>query len=86
MIFIEIHPQIHIFSEFGSEIRAKTNYKIEIQLPTKRKKTDMGNSYSKSTAYGCPKTCQKQIMEFFWSSYNDKDYTHVLHQLLLILE
>ena len=37
MIFIEIYPRIHIFSEFGSKIRAKKNYKIEIQLPTKRK-------------------------------------------------
>ena len=36
MFFIGIYPQIHIFSEFGSKIRAK-NYKIEIQLPTKRK-------------------------------------------------
>ena len=39
---------------------------------------------AKSAAYGCPEACQKQILEFLRACYNNKDYAHVLHQLLFL--
>lgn len=48
--------------------------------------TDLGDSYSKFAAHGCPEARQKQILEFLRACYNNKDYAHVLHQLLFFPE
>ena len=61
----------------------------EILLRRKRQRyqdTDLGDSYSKSAAHGCPEAHQKQILEFLRACYNNKDYAHVLHQLLFFPE
>ena len=48
--------------------------------------TDLGDTYSKFAAHGCPEARQKQILEFLRACYNNKDYAHVLHQLLFFPE
>ena len=41
---------------------------------------------AKFAAHGCPEARQKQILEFLRACYNNKDYAHVLHQLLFFPE
>ena len=43
IIFIEIYPQIHIFSEFGSKNVQKLQ--IKIQLPSKEKEEDSQDQF-----------------------------------------
>ena len=53
---------------------------------TNNQDTDLGDTYSKFAAHGCPEARQKQILEFLRACYNNKDYAHVLHQLLFFPE